>query len=151
MAEFPKLVTAKDGYGFWNVDVDGVYRSYHSNGTVLDAARLTEDQINTYLSAINGVLSETEFAEKQALFAGVSGLTVPEAQLLNPPEAVKPHDLLDQIAEEDEIVKRNGGGLLAERQTINCPVTGLYCLGAPRNCNVRGCVCNSVICITRGT
>ncbi len=131
------------------MDADGVYRSYQANGTVVDAARLSKAQINTWLALAEGHLSDTQFAEKQALFDDVDGMTVPEDQLIEPPELVKPTDLLAAYAASQQISHRDDGPLIDRRLAqVNCLATGLYCLGAPQRCKIPGCVCNSVICVT---
>ncbi|KAK7943412.1 uncharacterized protein PG986_012525 [Apiospora aurea] len=52
LAPLPDLMRAEHNYGFASVDLDGIYRSYHADGTVVDAARLARAQLETYFAAL---------------------------------------------------------------------------------------------------
>lgn len=60
LAYLPKLKGLDGHAGFEFVDPDGVYRTYIANGTVIDAARLTAAQIQTWIDARAPHLSEVE-------------------------------------------------------------------------------------------
>ena len=46
------------------VDPDGVYRAYLADGTIVDAARLTSEQVQTFVDARAPHLSEEDAAEE---------------------------------------------------------------------------------------
>lgn len=126
-----------------NVDIDGVYRSYEATGTVLDAARLSKAQIGIWLAAIKEH-SVADFEEMQKLYANVDGLTVPESQLMSPPEDVKPTEKLAAFVASRAISKRAESDL-EERQLI-C-AANLYCVYNAAVCRPINCICNGVICV----
>ena len=97
--DFPKLTGFDGRPGFAFADPDGVYRAYLADGTVVDAARLTPDQIQTWVDARAPHLSESDAAKERELYTGVDGLDVPEAQLLAPPEELLLKTQLESFAE----------------------------------------------------
>jgi hypothetical protein len=122
-----------------NVDPDGVYRAYLANGTVVDAVRLTGANIATFLSAVESVgqLSTAQMAEKRTAFANITGLGVPDAQLLDPPEDVKLKEGLEGVA-------ASVGE--APPLIVGCKFNG-YCTDDKTGCAKHGlCVCNGVSC-----
>ena len=73
-------------YGVFHLGADGVVRSYHPNGTVLDYAKLSPAQIAARLKIWGKDENLTE------AFEGVNGHdVVDEEQLLNPGKALLPH------------------------------------------------------------
>jgi len=95
LADFPKL-TGWDGRpGFASVDPDGVYRAYLGDGTIVDAARLTSEEVQTWIDARAPLLSAEDAAKERELYTGVDGQSVPEAQLLAPAEELRPKKQLD--------------------------------------------------------
>lgn len=79
------------------VDQDGVYRAYLADGTIVDAARLTSEQVQTFVDARAPHLPEEDAARERQLYADVDGQNVPEAQLLNPAEELKPTKYLEMF------------------------------------------------------
>ncbi|KAK8085562.1 hypothetical protein PG997_006833 [Apiospora hydei] len=90
-AALPNLLRAEHNYGFASVDPDGIYRSYHANGTVVDAARLTRAQLETYFAALERFAGAERTEAERPHFATVGDTdAVPEELLLNPPPEVLP-------------------------------------------------------------
>ncbi|OIW34635.1 hypothetical protein CONLIGDRAFT_688530 [Coniochaeta ligniaria NRRL 30616] len=141
LTSMPSLIRPVSG--FLNVDIDGVYRSYEATGTVLDAARLSKAQINIWLAAIKEH-SVADFEKMQQLYANVDALTVPDYQLMSPPEDVKPTEKLATFAAARATSKRAESGL--EGRQLVCQAH-LYCLSNAAVCAPIYCVCNGVICV----
>jgi hypothetical protein len=95
LADFPKLTGFDCCPGFAMVDSDGVYRAYLADGTIVDAARLTSEQVQTFVDARAPFQSEEEAAKERQLYTGVDGQNVPEAQLFSPAEELRPKALLE--------------------------------------------------------
>lgn len=121
----------------------GVYRAYLEDGTVVDAARLTPEQIQTWIDVRAPHLSEGDAAKERQLYTGVDGKNVSEAQLLVPLEELLPKTQLGSFA-KDAISARDVGPLVGERQ-VNCPT--FYCTASVGVCRIYGCSCNGVICV----
>jgi hypothetical protein len=137
-------LTGFDGRpGFASADPDGVYRAYLADGTIIDAARLTSDQVQTWVDARAPHLSEGDAAKERQLYTGVDGQDVPEAQLLAPPQELLPKSQLEAFA-KDSTSARDVGPLVGKRQ-LGCP--SLYCTTDYTICGMYGCTCNSVICV----
>lgn len=159
LADFPQLSRDAQGHSFMHVDSDGVYRSYHANGTVLDAARLDSAQIDTWIAAITapeGIVPASELDEVKAKLAGTDSLGVSDHQLFHPPGDVKPTKMLADFAHgiaSLQVTPRAAvvGGLVGRQidpppPPSNCPT--VYCLTNPAVClNYPGCGCNGVICV----
>ena len=143
LVDFPKLTGFDGRPGFAFADPDGVYRAYLADGTVIDAARLTAEQIQTWVDARAPHLSEDDAAKERQLYTGVDGQSVPEAQLLAPPEELQPKAQLESFT-KDAISARDVGPLLEKRQ-VNCPT--FYCMQNSGVCTVYGCSCNGIICV----
>ena len=111
--DFPKLTGFDGRPGFAFADPDGVYRAYLADGTVVDAARLTPEQIQTWVDARAPHLPESDAAEERLLYTGVDGQNVPEAQLLAPPEELMPKTQLETFA-KDAIFARDMGPLVGK-------------------------------------
>lgn len=93
-------MTGFDGRpGFASVDPDGVYRAYLWDGTVVDAARLTSDQVQIWIDARAPHLSEADATKERHLFTGIDGQNVPDDQLLAPSEDVQPKAQLEAFAQ----------------------------------------------------
>jgi hypothetical protein len=166
LAEFPQLTGFDGRPGFASVDPDGVYRAYLADGTIVDAARLTAEQVQTWIDARAPHLSEEDAAKERELYTGVDGQNVAEAQLLAPAEELQPKTQLEAFA-QDSTSARDLGSLVEKRQVevtaddstsardlgplvqarqVNCP--SIYCLSNYNVCRVYGCTCNSVICVS---
>lgn len=143
LADFPKLTGFDGRPGFAYADPDGVYRAYLGDGTIVDAARLTSDQVQTWIDARAPQLSKADAAEERELYTGVDGQNVPDDQLLAPAEELRPKKQLDLWA-QDAISARDVGPLVEKRQTI-CPT--FYCGSNSLVCRVYGCRCNGSICV----
>ncbi|KAK3710911.1 hypothetical protein LTR37_009932 [Vermiconidia calcicola] len=127
LPELPMGAFAGD-VSFLNADVDGVYRAYLDNGTVAAAARMDAVQIETWLSARanSGQLSEAQVANERASFAFANSSAVPDEQLLNPPESVKPAGNFEDTTPLDLAP-------LGKRQLpVDCPISGRYCMPVQR-------------------
>jgi len=142
LADFPQFSVFDGRPGFASVDPDGVYRAYLADGTVVDAARLTSDQIQTWIDARAPHLSESDAAKERQLYTGVDGQNVAETQLLGPAEELKPKTQLEAFA-QDSTSTRDLGPLVEKRQ-IGCPM--IYCIDNYGVCRTYGCNCNSVFC-----
>ncbi|KAM0704339.1 hypothetical protein Q7P35_008573 [Cladosporium inversicolor] len=142
LADFPKLTGLDSRPGFASLDPDGVYRAYLADGTIVDAARLTSDQIQTWVDARAPLLTADDAAKESLLYAGVDGQNVPEAQLLAPAEELKPTTQLEAFA-QDSTSTRDVSPLVEKRQ-LDCPA--LYCIYNQDVCNIYGCFCNSIVC-----
>jgi hypothetical protein len=95
LADLPKLTGFNGRDGFAMVDPDGVYRAYLADGTIVDAARLTSEQVQTFVDARAPFQSEEEAAKERQLYTGVDGQNVPEAQLFDPADELRPKALLE--------------------------------------------------------
>lgn len=151
---FPDLARAELGRGFSSVDRDGVYRSYHATEErVVDAARLGRDQLDAYLTALEGAVAAGQYdaaqlAADRVHFAAVDSAAVPDDQLLHPAADVLPiaklADKAKQLQEQDAAAAAAGStGSLASRQYDFCAVHN-YC-SKPSEC-AYPCYCNGVIC-----
>lgn len=138
LADFPKLTGLDGRPGFASVDPDGVYRAYLADGTIVDAARLTADQVQTWVDARAPLLTEDDAAKESQLYAGVDGQNVPEAQLLAPAAKTQL-----EASVQDSTSTRDVGPLVEKRQ-LDCPA--LYCIYDQYICNRYGCACNSIFC-----
>lgn len=98
----------KGQVGFTHVDPDGVYRAYLADGTIVDAARLTSEQVQTFVDARAPHLSEEDAARERQLYVVVDGQDVPEAQLLNPAEELKPTKYLEMFPEYSSCIRDKG-------------------------------------------
>lgn len=114
LVDFPKLTGFDGRPGFASVDPDGVYRAYLADGTIVDAARLTSDQVQIFIDARAPHLSEADATKERQLYTGVDGQNVPDDQLLAPPEDVQPKEQLEKFAQSlksardmGPLVKRN--------------------------------------------
>ena len=112
-------------------------------GTVVDAARLTSEQVQTFVDARAPFMSAEEAAKERELYAGVDGQNVAEDQLLDPAEELRPKALLEGF-NHDLTSARDVGPLVEKRQTI-CP--SFYCGASPSICSIYGCRCNGSICV----
>ncbi|KAK8848449.1 hypothetical protein PGQ11_014929 [Apiospora arundinis] len=149
----PDLARPELGRGFSSVDRDGVYRSWHATeGRVVDAARLGRDQLDAYLTALEGAVAAGQYEAAQLAadrvhFAMVDSAAVPDAQLLHPAADVVPTAKLaakaKQLQEQDAAAAAGSAGGLASRQYDFCAVHN-YCSG-PSECSYP-CYCNGVIC-----
>jgi hypothetical protein len=144
LADFPQLTGFDGRPGFASVDPDGVYRAYLADGTIVDAARLTSDQVQTWVDVRAPHLSESDAAKERELYTGVDGQNVAEAQLLAPAEALQPKKQLEAFAARGSTSARDVGPLVEKRQ-LGCP--SLYCASDYTVCGLYGCTCNSVICV----
>lgn len=118
---------------------DGVLRAYLVDGTVADAARLTAEQVQLWVDVRTPRMSKADAEKERAKYAGLDSLDVPDAQLMSPPESVKPHARIAQMTAGDI---SPASPLLEKKQIINCPA--LYCDSNPRVCLVYGCACLAV-------
>jgi hypothetical protein len=98
LADLPKSTGFNGRPGFAMVDPDGVYRAYLEDGTIVDAARLTSEQVQTFVDARAPSLSEEDANRERQVYTGVDGQDVPEDQLLDPAEELKPEALLEEFA-----------------------------------------------------
>ncbi|KAK7932157.1 hypothetical protein PG985_002869 [Apiospora marii] len=144
-AQLPELVRAEHNNGFASIDPDGIYRSYHVNGTVVDAARLTQAQLDTYLAALEQVSgAERAGAERVHFNAVLAATAVPEERLLHPLPEVVPTAKLAAKLDQVKAAAAKGDGL--EKRQLGCQAT-LYCLDNPSSCVIHSCWCNGVICV----
>lgn len=102
------MTDLKGQVGFAHVDPDGVYRAYLADGTIVDAARLTSEQFQTFVNARAPHLSEEDAAKERQLYAGVDGQNVPDVQLLNPPQELEPKKQLAMFPEYSSCVRDVG-------------------------------------------
>ena len=123
--------------GFAFVDTDGALRAYLPNGTVVDAARLTTEQVQLWVDVRAPRLSEADAAKERTTYAQ----NVPESQLLSPPESIKPLAELEKMARAVSSV--TPANLLPEkRQIIVCPA--FYCDSNPQACYTFVCACLAI-------
>ncbi|KAM0718423.1 hypothetical protein Q7P37_005493 [Cladosporium fusiforme] len=134
LADFPKLTGFDGRPGFASVDPDGVYRAYLADGTVVDAARLTSDQVQTWIDARAPLLSEADATKERQLYTGIDGQNVSDDQLLAPAEDLQPKTQLKNFAHDSKSA-RDMGPLIDKRQ-ISCP--SIYCLNNYNVCRVYG-------------
>jgi hypothetical protein len=136
-----------DSWGFVNLDVDGVLRSWSSNGTVLDAAPLDPDQIAAFITLREGVVDAQVTTDEKATFANINGLDVPTAQLFNPPEDVFP---VEDIANAEGSRLAHGGVLpVAATNSLEARAcVPAYCYGQNYYCEIYvGCsACYGYVC-----
>ncbi|KAK8131223.1 hypothetical protein PG984_007661 [Apiospora sp. TS-2023a] len=143
-AQLPALVRAEHNNGFASIDPDGIYRSYHVNGTVVDAARLTRAQIDTYLAAVEDFAgAERAGAERVHFDAVLAAAAMPEEQLLHPPNEVVP---TAKLADKLEQVEKAAKGGVEKGELDDCQ-TRLYCIDKPSKCQMHKCWCNGSVCI----
>lgn len=136
-----------DSWGFVNLDVDGVLRSWSSNGTVLDAAPLDPDQIETYINMREGVVNAQVTTDEKATFANINGLDVPTAQLLNPPVDIYPVKEISNA--EASRLAHNGVLPVAAANPLEArSCVPAYCYGQNYYCEVyTGChACYGYVC-----
>jgi hypothetical protein len=140
LADFPQLTGFNDRPGFASADPDGVYRAYLANGTIIDAARLTSEQVQTWVNARAPYLSAEEAMKERELYTGVNGQDVAEAQLLAPAEALQPKKQLEAFARDS--TSALDVGPLVDRRRASCPT--IVCLRSPNLC--KACTCNGILC-----
>jgi hypothetical protein len=128
--------------GFASVDPDGVYRAYLTDSTIVDAARLTSDQVQTWIHVWAPLLSDVDTAKEREHYTGVDGQDVAEAQLLAPAEELQSKAQLEASAQQMSTRDR---GQLVEKRQLDCP--SFYCGSNYGLCASYGCNCNSVICM----
>jgi len=85
-----------DIWGFINLDLDGVLRSWAVNGTILEALPLDSDQITAFIDMREGIVEAQRTSNERIVFKDISGFDVPTAQLLNPPEDVRPGEEIEK-------------------------------------------------------
>jgi hypothetical protein len=66
-----------------------VLRSWLADGTVMDATRLSEAQIEAYIAMRERTVPRSETERDRAVFTEVESAKVPESELLDPPENVR--------------------------------------------------------------
>ncbi|KAK5692192.1 hypothetical protein LTR17_025483 [Elasticomyces elasticus] len=95
--------------------IDGVYRLYLANGTVVDAARLTLAQIQTWVDVRAPFLTEADANAERTIYASSDFEAVSDAQLLTPSEDLKPKSRLERLM-QTEITLAPRDPLLGKRQ-----------------------------------
>lgn len=100
------VLTKIDTWGFVNLDLDGVLRSWASNGTVLDAAPLDPDQIAEFIKMREGVVEAQRTIDEKLIFADINGLDVPATEFLGPPQNIIP---VDEIVNAENVRIAHGG------------------------------------------
>ncbi|KAK5692280.1 hypothetical protein LTR17_025409 [Elasticomyces elasticus] len=98
---FPKLSGLDGRLGMANLDPDGVYRLYLANGTVIDAARLTVAQIQTWVDVRAPFLTEADAKAERTIYASSNSEAVSDAQLLTPTEDLKPKSQLERLLQTE--------------------------------------------------
>jgi hypothetical protein len=95
MSKIPSLNRDPLGHSFSSLGADGVLRVYHSDSfEVIDAARLSTAQIKDYLDRL-------PFDQaKEDNFRGKDGLSVPDEDLFNPPEEIRPERPPPELVEK---------------------------------------------------
>lgn len=132
-----------------NVDADGIYRVYVVNGSVADAARLTAEQLETWLlaRANSGQLDAAQIAAERKELLLVDGAAVAEAELLHPPEAIKPKEKLALMATAGNVTPRSA--LQARQDVPTC--APLFCVNDAGRCRIvyppGRCICNGSVCV----
>lgn len=116
---------------------------------MVDAARLTRAQLDTYLAALEQFAgAERAGAERVHFDAILAAAAVPEERLLHPPPEVVPTAKLaaklQQVTEWQQENAAKGGGL--KETQAKCQAI-IYCLDKPEKCDVYKCWCNGVICV----
>ena len=91
---------AKHDNGTIHIGEDGVCRSFHSNGTVLDYVKFTPQHIQHIIKGYRGSTNLTE------VLTGVNGHDVTDAQALNPSNALVP----DRFKADTELGRRDTTG-----------------------------------------
>jgi hypothetical protein len=95
------------GHCFTSLGADGVLRVWHSDSfELMDAARLSTAQIKNYLDRL-------PFDQaKEDEFRGKDGLSVPDENLFNPPEEIRPKrpppELVEKVQRLFEERQRKG-------------------------------------------
>ncbi|KAK5704362.1 hypothetical protein LTR97_003380 [Elasticomyces elasticus] len=141
---YPKLSGLDGRVGMANLDPDGVYRLYLANGTVVDAARVTLAQIQTWVDVRAPYLSEADANAERVIYASSNPEAVPDAQLLTPSEDLKPKSQLERLM-QTEISLASRSPLLEKREP-NCPL--FYCVNTAYVCyNYKKCTCGGAICV----
>lgn len=133
-----------------NVDADGIYRAYVVSGSVVvDAARLTAEQTETWLLARagSGQLDEVQIAVERKEVLLADSAAVAEAELLHPPDAIKPKDKLALMVAAGNVTPRSA--LQARQDVPTC--APLFCVNDARRCRIvyppGRCVCNGSVCV----
>ncbi|KAK4888743.1 hypothetical protein LTR27_012390 [Elasticomyces elasticus] len=98
---FPKLSGLDGRLGMANLDPDGVYRLYLADGKVVDAARLTAAQIQTWVDVRAPFLSKADANAERTLYASSNSEAVSDAQLLTPSEDLKPKGQLERLRQTE--------------------------------------------------
>ncbi|KAK5674380.1 hypothetical protein LTS10_012964 [Elasticomyces elasticus] len=112
---FPKLSGLDGRVGMANLDPDGVYHLYLADGTVVDAARLTLAQIQTWVDVRAPFLTEADANAERTIYASSNSEAVSDVQLLTPSEDLKPKSQLERLMQtEISLAPRNP--LLGKRQ-----------------------------------
>ncbi|KAH8662485.1 hypothetical protein BX600DRAFT_437877 [Xylariales sp. PMI_506] len=75
---------------FASVGPDGVFRSWAYNGTVLDAARLSNAQVNAWIGLAQGSHLEAWRQDQINTIGSSDGTNVSDNELFNPPAAIIP-------------------------------------------------------------
>ncbi|OJD10679.1 hypothetical protein AJ78_08381 [Emergomyces pasteurianus Ep9510] len=101
--------------GFKHVGDDGIARSYAPDGTVIDAVRLTNEQL---MEAAGHQQDPEDKKHLEEIWEGVNGFDVPEQQLLNPHKSLLPRMLKDEVLAK-ELQKREEETLAALGQSKN--------------------------------
>jgi hypothetical protein len=96
------------GKSFSHLGVDGVFRVFHSESyEVIDAVRLSTAQIKEFLDR-----SYTFNQATEDKFRGVDGRGVPDKNMFNPPEEIRPkrptEEEMQEIMRKIDEQKRNG-------------------------------------------
>ncbi|EGP88044.1 uncharacterized protein MYCGRDRAFT_92696 [Zymoseptoria tritici IPO323] len=110
--------------GFAFVDPDGIYRAYLADGSVVDAARLTPEQLQHWLDVRAPLLSASDAENERTTYATANPQDVPEEQLLHPPDEIKPHAQIESMAEF--VISPNPNPLQVTKRQVACPP--MYCV-----------------------
>ncbi|KAK4917214.1 hypothetical protein LTR49_014835 [Elasticomyces elasticus] len=102
--EQPIMATTNPFEGFPKLSgLDGrlVYRLYLANGMVIDAARLTVAQIQTWVDVRAPFLTEADAKAERTIYASSNSEAVSDAQLLTPTEDLKPKSQLERLLQTE--------------------------------------------------
>lgn len=124
------------------MDPDGIYRAYLADGSVVDAARLTPEQLQHWLDVRAPLLSASDAENERTTYATANPQDVPEEQLLHPPDEIKPHAQIESMAEF--VISPNPNPLQVTKRQVACPP--MYCVYRSGVCQIYGCRCNSAVC-----
>ncbi len=96
----PKLFYEPKSHGFINLDRDGVLRSWSDNGTVLDAAKLTQPQIDSYFNLQAASVDPKWLDREKKLLAGAGtgDAALDTESLYHPAESIWPLTRLKMIS-----------------------------------------------------